>query len=193
MERSSVAVCKGWAVAFAVSVSATALFTVAPGAAAMPTTMSPGEMSRPLASATDARRDALAMRADAVSLRRDVTVMMQRYVDAYGDRFTPAQLTELTRLRQDADRQLASVVVATGRLSSAISRKRSSSQIESSRRAAASAWTRARSAADSSFGSARSIMEPQLSLVERLRALGDYTDMMSRFDALGEQIRTVGT
>jgi len=187
------AVCKGWAVAFAVSISATALFTVAPGAAAMPTTMSPGEMSRPLASATDARRDALAMRADAVSLRRDVTVMMQRYVDAYGDRFTPAQLTELTRLRQDADRQLASVVVATGRLSSAISRKRSSGQIESARRAAASAWTRARSAADSSFGSARSIMEPQLSLVERLRALGDYTDMMSRFDALGEQIRTVGT
>lgn len=184
------------AVAGAAAIAVTVLSALVPAAAAPTSTLSARIESRAVApgvAAADARRDALAMRDDAVSLRRDVERMMQRYVDTYGSRFTPADLAELTRLRRNADRQLSSVVITTGRLSSAITRKQGTSQIEAARRAALSAWTRARSAADSSYGSARSIMEPQLSLVERLRALGDYTDMMGRFDVLGEQIRRVGT
>lgn len=184
------------AVAGAGAIAVTVLSALVPAAAA-PTSSLSARIESPAVvpgvAAADARRDALAMRDDAVSLRRDVERMMQRYVDTYGSRFTPADLAELTRLRRNADRQLASVVITTGRLSSAITRKQGTSQVETARRAALSAWTRARSAADSSYGSARSIMEPQLSLVERLRALGDYTDMMGRFDVLGEQIRTVGT
>lgn len=184
------------AVAGAAAIAVTVLSALVPAAAAPTSTLSARIESRAVApgvAAADARRDALAMRDDAVSLRRDVERMMQRYVDTYGSRFTPADLVELTRLRRNADRQLSSVVITTRRLSSAITRKQGTSQIETARRAALSAWTRARSAADSSYGSARSIMEPQLSLVERLRALGDYTDMMGRFDVLGEQIRRVGT
>lgn len=184
------------AVAGAGAIAVTVLSALVPAAAA-PTSSLSARIESPAVvpgvAAADGRRDALAMRDDAVSLRRDVERMMQRYVDTYGSRFTPADLAELTRLRRNADRQLASVVITTGRLSSAITRKQGTSQVETARRAALSAWTRARSAADSSYGSARSIMEPQLSLVERLRALGDYTDMMGRFDVLGEQIRTVGT
>ncbi len=184
------------AVAGTGAIAFTVVSTLVPAAAAPASSSSAGVEPRAVApgsTAADARRDALAMRDDAVSLRRDVERMMQRYVDTYGSRFTEADLHELTRLRRNADRQLSSVVVTTGRLSSAITRTRSSVQIENARRAALAAWTRARSAADSSYGSARSIMEPQLSLVERLRALGDYSDMMGRFDVLGEQIRTVGT
>ena len=183
-------------VAAAGAIAVTALSVLAPAAAAPAYSASARQEFRavvPGVLATDARRDALAMRDDAISLRRDVERIMQRYVDTYGSRFTPADLAELTGLRRSADRRLASVVITTGRLASAITRKRSGTQIETARRAALTAWTRARSAADTSYGSARSIMEPQLSLVERLRALGDYTDMMGRFDVLGEQIRTAGT
>lgn len=145
-----------------------------------------------LAAAADTQ-DAVALRDDAVSLRGDVDRMMTGYVDTYRRRFTSAQVAELTGLRRDADRRLATVVDAAGRLSSSITRERTSAQVEAARRSALGAWSRARDAADTSYARARAIMEPRLSLLEKISALGDYTAMMGRFDALGEEIRTVGT
>lgn len=143
--------------------------------------------------AVDARRDATAMRASAIDLRRDVASLLQEYIDAYRARFTPAELTQLEGYRSDADRQLASVVVTTSRLRNAIAQGRSARQVEAARRAALASWTRARAASTASWDQARTIMEPKLSFVERLSALSDYNDMIGRFDALGEEIRTVGS
>jgi len=143
--------------------------------------------------ASDAQRDAGSMRASAIDLRRDVASLLQEYIDAYRTRFTPAELTQLEGYRSDADRQLASVVVTTSRLRNAVAQGRSTRQVEASRRAALASWTRARDAADTSWNQARTIMEPKLSFLERLSALSDYNDLVGRFDALGEEIRTVGS
>lgn len=155
-------------------------------AAAVPT-------ARDTIAATDARKDAAAMRASAIDLRRDVAALLQEYIDTYRTRFSATELTQLEGYRTDADRQLASVVVTTTRLRSAIAQGRSTRQVEAARRAALASWTRARTAADTSWSQARTIMEPKLSFLERLSALSDYNDMIGRFDALGEEIRTVGT
>lgn len=142
---------------------------------------------------TDARQDATAMRASAVGLRSDVSRLLQQYIDDYGDRFTPAELAQLRGYRTDADRQLASVVVTTSRLRNAVAQGRPSRQVEAARRAALASWTRARTEADTSWSQAATIMKPRLSLLEQLGALGDYNDMIGRFDALGDEIRSVGT
>lgn len=141
----------------------------------------------------DARKDAAAMRASAIDLRRDVASLLQEYIDTYRARFSATELTQLEGYRGDADRQLASVVVTTTRLRTAIAQGRSARQVETARRAALASWTRARTAADTSWSQARTIMEPKLSFLERLSALSDYNDMIGRFDALGEEIRTVGS
>lgn len=141
----------------------------------------------------DARKDAAAMRASAIDLRRDVASLLQEYIDTYRARFSATEITQLEGYRGDADRQLASVVVTTTRLRTAIAQGRSARQVETARRAALASWTRARTAADTSWSQARTIMEPKLSFLERLSALSDYNDMIGRFDALGEEIRTVGS
>jgi hypothetical protein len=149
--------------------------------------------ARDAIAAADAGKDAATMRASAIDLRRDVASLLQEYIDTYRTRFSASELTQLEGYRTDADRQLASVVVTTTRLRTAIAQGRSTRQIESARRAALASWTRARTAADTSWSQARTIMEPKLSFLERLSALSDYNDMIGRFDALGEEIRTVGS
>lgn len=124
----------------------------------------------------------------AATLRTDVARMLQDYIAGYGDRFTQAEKKQLQTYRTDADRQLAAVVVATRRLEQ-VTAAGSSLAVRRARAAAAqSAWRRAKSMADSSFASAREILEPRLSLIERLSAARDYGTMMGRFDDLGAQI-----
>lgn len=124
----------------------------------------------------------------AATLRTDVARLLQDYISGYGDRFTSAELRQLQTYRRDADRQLAAVVVATRRLEQ-VTDSGSSLAVRRARAAAAqAAWRRAKSSADSSFASARGILEPKLSLIERLSAARDYSTMMGRFDDLGEQI-----
>lgn len=171
---------------------ATALLTgvAVPGHASTNTGVS---TARDAIAATDSRKDAATMRASAIDLRRDVASLLQEYIDTYRTRFSASERTQLEGYRTDADRQLASVFVTTTRLRTAIAQGRSTRQVEAARRAALASWTRARTAADTSWSQARTIMEPKLSFLERLSALSDYNDMIGRFDALGEEIRTVGT
>jgi hypothetical protein len=114
--------------------------------------------------------------------------MLQDYIAGYGDRFTQAERKRLQTYRTDADRQLAAVVVATRRLEQATAAGSSLAVRRARAAAAQSAWRRAKSMADSSFASAREILEPKLSLIERLSAARDYSTMMGRFDDLGAQI-----
>lgn len=174
------------------SVLTALLATLVPAGAVHASTASSAPGTQHALVATDARRDATAVRDSAIDLRRDVASLLQRYIDEYRPRFTPRELTQLEGYRSDADRQLASVVVTTSRLRTAIAQGRSARQVEAARRAALASWTRARAAANTSWDQARGIMEPKLSFLERLSALSDYNDMIGRFDRLGEEIRTVG-
>lgn len=119
------------------------------------------------------------------ALRRDVAAMLQRYIDDYGDRFSGAERGQLMSYRANADRHLAAVVVTTRRLDQVTSNGSSIATRRAAGAAAQSAWRRAKAASDSSFASARRIMEPRLSVIERLQALRDYTTMTGRFDELG--------
>ena len=45
--------------------------------------------------------------------------------------------------------------------------------------------------AEESFTAVRERLEPQLTLIEKLRALNDYSALLARFEDLGERIDTV--
>lgn len=155
------------------------------------------EVVRPMAHESmdvgmDARTDAAALRTQAAQLRRDVTGLIRDYRTRYQSRFTSAELAQLVRFQRDADRQLAGVVVTTNRLSRVVASRRSAREVDTARRAAQASWARAREAADTSWEQARGIMEPRLSLLEKLEALGDYNDAMARFDDLGQSIDAIG-
>jgi hypothetical protein len=136
----------------------------------------------------DATSDARAIAAEARALRRDVAALLQGYVDDYRDRFTPDEVATLLSYRDTADRHLATVVATTGRLRTAVATG-SGERLAANR--ALTAWARARSAAERSWEAARSIMEPRLSLIEKVGALRDYDTMMDRFDRLGERLRAI--
>lgn len=142
----------------------------------------------PAAASPTSARTATAPSDTAATLRTDVAAMLQDYLARYGDRFTSNERRQLLSYRADADRQLAAVVVATRRLEQATATGASLAVRRARGAAAQAAWRRARSMADSSFASARQILEPRLSLIERLGAARDYSTMMGRFDALGAQI-----
>ena len=136
----------------------------------------------------DATSDVRAAAAEARALRRDVGELLQGYVDDYRDRFTPEEIAALLSYREAADRHLAAVVTTTTRLRTAVD---AGSGERLAARRALGAWTRARATADTSWESARSIMEPRLSLIEKVGALRDYTAMTNRFDRLGDRLRSI--
>lgn len=135
--------------------------------------------------------DAQAVNAEARSLRKDVAALLQQYISDYQDRFSDAEVQKLLGYRSDADRKLATVVFTTSQLKSAATRSASPSQVKSAADKALASWSRARSTAESSWASARAIMEPRLSLFEKIGAANDYNSMMDRFDALGERLTRI--
>lgn len=160
--------------------------TAAPGAAAAATASEAPQVAR-LSSASDAQEASSQARA----LRREVAGLLQRYLDEYGGRFTAAELQQLEGYKANADRQLAAVVLAANRVTYLTSKKASTNQVASAVSRATATWKRARSTAESTWDDARRVMEPQLSLLEKVGAANDYNAMMDRFDALGERIRAV--
>lgn len=147
----------------------------------------------PSAVVMDATSDANQLRTDATSLRTQVSSLLQTYMDAYSDRFTAQELKQLTALKSDADRQMAAVVLSVNRLRTAVTQRKSASAIAAAKANATRAWSRAKSTAETSWEQARVIVEPKLSLFERLGALGDYNDTMARFDELGRDITDLPT
>ena len=125
---------------------------------------------------------------EAVALRRDVAATLQRYLTDYGGRFTEAEKRQLIGYKANADRHLAAVVAATQRFALTTTNGSSLATRRAAGKAAQTAWQRAKAASDATFESARRIMEPKLSVFERLQALRDYDDMNDRFDALGTHI-----
>lgn len=158
-----------------------------------PTAMTGGAHAAPSSVSMDARSEATQLRSSAVALRSQVSTLLQKYMDAYADRFTAAEVARLKKLQADSDRQMAAVVGAVTRLRTAVSQGRSTSAIAAAKANATRAWTRAKSTAETSWEQARGIVEPKLSLFERLGALSDYNDTMARFDELGAEIRAFPT
>ena len=130
---------------------------------------------------------------DARELRREVASTLGSYLTAYGDRFTTSETMKLKDLKAKTDRQLEFVVLATNRLRWSISKGATGSQITAAGKAAQVTHKRARATAVTSFDQARVIVEPKLSLFERLQALSDYDSMLDRFDALGTQLTAITT
>jgi len=126
--------------------------------------------------------------AEARALRRDVAALLQKYLDDYGSRFTDAERQQLLGYRDDADNHLARVVLTTGILERAIASNAPARTRKAAAVNAQTAYRRAKTQADSALASARQIMEPKLSMLERLSALTDYNTMLDRFDALGARI-----
>lgn len=128
---------------------------------------------------------------EARSLRRDVSRTMQDYARTYRSELTASEKRLLDSFVTTADRRLGDVVRETGRLESTVSRSRSLTQVEQAQSRSQSAWARAQMAAEESFDSARGILEPHMSLGDKIEALADYTTLMRRFEDLGERIDTL--
>jgi hypothetical protein len=138
-----------------------------------------------------AARDAASAVREARLLRQETVAMLNRYLADYGDRVTAAENDQLRAYRTTADRQLATVVVTTRRLQSAVAAGAPRAQVLAAGRAAQRSHERARAAAQTSYEAARRIMEPQLSVFEGIGALRDYSAMMARFDGLRDRIDAV--
>lgn len=144
--------------------------------------------SAPAVIALSPASDAAAASSEARALRREVAALLQRYIDDYRDRFTDAEVAQLLAYRSSADRQLASVVVTATRLRNSITNDAGVTQVRANASRALTSWSRAKRTAEASWESARQIMEPRLSLFEKLGAAGDYNAMMDRFEDLGDRI-----
>lgn len=145
----------------------------------------------PTATAASASRDATSAVREARLLRQETVAMLDRYLADYGGRVPAAENDRLRAYRTSADRQLATVVVTTRRLQSAVAARAPRSEVLAAGRAAQRSHARARAAAQTSYEGARRIMEPQLSLFEGIGALRDYSAMLARFDSLGDRIDAV--
>ena len=170
--------------------AAAALLILGP-AIAVPAAAAGAVVAAPAAVAASPLADATTISRAARTLRAAVASQLGGYLTTYGDRFTEAERSQLTDYKANADRQLAGVVVATERLRRAIDTAGTPLQIRTAARAAQTAHTRAKSAADASYAQARVIAEPRLSLFERVQALSDYSRMMGRFDVLGDRINAL--
>lgn len=147
--------------------------------------------SAPAATALSPASDAASASREARALRASTAAMIQRYLDEYADRFSDAEASRLRQYKATADRNLSPVVLTTRRLSTLIDRGAPRSDVLVAARAAQRAHARARIVAEESYRQARAIVEPKLSLLEGLQALGDYDAMITRFDALGERLEAI--
>lgn len=130
----------------------------------------------------------------AKELRADVLATVTAYRALIDARLEPAERRLLRASFAKADRQLTTVVRETTRLQDALSRPAttsSSARIRSAQARAQAAWARAQMSAEESFTAVRERLEPQLTLIEKLRALNDYSALLARFEDLGERIDTV--
>ena len=141
----------------------------------------------------DATKDVTKIRTDAINLRAQVQALLQGYLDKYGDRFNSSELAQLKALQTNADRQMVGVIAAINTLRTAIAQKKSASAVAKAKTAAITAWSNAKKNAEASWTTARGIMEPKLSLFEKLGPLNDYNAMMDQFDALGAAISSLKT
>ena len=117
------------------------------------------------------------------SLRTDVSQTIGTYVTKYGDRVTPTQRATLMSLAREADKELLKVQLAVSRAENIPSSKRSKKLIAMN--AALRTHTTAESRAEASLASARSILEPKLSLIEAISAFSDYERLMDSYEDLG--------
>ena len=148
-------------------------------------------LSAPSTLALDAAKDVTKVRTDSVNLRAQVKALLQGYLDKYGDRFNAGELLQLKALQASADKQMVGVIAAVNTLRTAIIQKKSASAVAKAKTAATTAWSNAKKNAETSWGTARGIMEPKLSLFEKIGPLNDYNSMMGKFDDLGAAIAAV--
>lgn len=128
---------------------------------------------------------------DAVSLRRDVSHTLRAYDATYRSLLTPTEQRHPESVADDADLRLAAVVRETARLQAAVNRGASTAQIDQAQARSQAAWARAQGSAEASLDSVRLILEPRMTLLQKIEALSDYTRLMQRFEDLGERIDTL--
>lgn len=139
----------------------------------------------------DATKDVTQVRTDAMNLRTQVKALLQDYMDQYGDRFNANELGQLKGLQASADKQMVGVIATVNTLRTTIVQRKSAAAKSKAKAAATTAWTNAKKNAETSWGTARGIMEPKLSLFEKIGPLNDYNSMMGKFDELGAAIAAV--
>lgn len=115
-------------------------------------------------------------------LRTDVSQTIGTYVTTYGDRVSPQDKSQLLTLARQADKELRNVQRAITKADNIPASQRSRKLIAIN--SAIRTHTAARTRAETAFSTARSILEPQLSIFESLSALSDYNRLMNSFNEL---------
>lgn len=172
----------------AVALGSTAAASGAAGASPIPTV---ARETAPAARVdTSARAEAAEIADEATTLSRDIARTLDGYARGYRGRLTKQEQRVLDGYVTQANRRMDDVVRETARLQRA-ARGGSLAAAELARSRSQTAWARAQMAAEDSFDSARAILEPHMSLGEKIEALADYTSLMGRFEDLGERIDTL--
>lgn len=124
-------------------------------------------------------------------LRTDVANLLDGYITTYQSRFSAEELELLSTYASRADAKLNALVRTTSRYRNLVARGSRSSLIRQSASNALATWKRGKAEAEASWDEVRQIMEPRLSLFEKLAALSDYNSAMDEFDALGMHLAEV--
>lgn len=121
---------------------------------------------------------------DARELRSSVTTLMSNYERSYADRLTSSDQAALKAIRLKANQQLAQLQTDIRR---AERTKKRSDWLRAQQ-------THAKATSDAELGleQARTILEPKLSLMERLTALSEYSTKMDQFRSLGLRLQAQG-
>ncbi len=140
-------------------------------------------------SANEGAQEATRIYAEAVALRKDVRSLTNKYIRDYGDRLSPSDRVKLRDAQKEADRQLSRIVMASKKYRNAVRAGAKRYKVNRARRNLADAWSQGKKQSEISGKAVRQILEPELSLLEKLSALNDYNEQMARFDDLGDLIR----
>lgn len=121
---------------------------------------------------------------DARELRSSVSALMSNYEQNYADRLTSTDQAALKAVRLKANRHLTQLLTDVRRA------ERTNKRGDWLRAQATHA--KASSEAESGLEQARTILEPKLSLTEKLTAFSDYSRKMEQFRSLGLRLQAQG-
>ena len=175
-----------WQVTLMIRVAAALISVAAPLSAAAPVAAEPSGVVT--SDATAAARASSAVTAFRTNLQRTLS----SYVNRYGDRLAEAERARVNELIAQADRDLAGVATQAATTTRWAKRGNQAKALASAK-SAVRVYGGAFARAEQAIAEIKPILAPRLGFLEAIEAQRDLDAQMTRYRALGTQLRAVVT
>jgi hypothetical protein len=125
------------------------------------------------------------------AFQQEMTTALNGYLATYGDRLSPGEQAEVTRLITRVDGQLAALHARTETTARLAATHAPAAKQRAAARRAAQAYDAAHAQAMADLERMLPILQPKLSLFEGLRAKRDVDRVLGDFEDLGTRIHAV--